>query len=142
MPPKMFCHVAKFALIELYTCINMSLPITYYTVLLLAALHIHLVRSVFFFSGKRRNVNTSESLKIWFDNFDISKTSSGRNKRPDTGKNLSSYRNVSSIYSPDERCEKGLPLSMAVLQFAPYVYDTPAIKYVKFVTPKTVTTKG
>ena len=107
----------------------MSLSITCYTVILLVFLHMSSVCSVLIFRKKNIKYNKSESYTFYFDNLDIKLTASGRYYRPrDIGKNLFSYRNISSIYTTDERCENetGLPLSMAVLQYAPYVYDTVA----------------
>ena len=112
----------------------MSLSIACYTVILLVFLHLSSVRSVLIFRKKGTNrYNKSESYTIYVDNLDVKSTASGRYDRPrDIGKNLFSYRNISSIYTTDERCENetGLPLSMAVLQYAPYVYDEPSFKFI------------
>jgi hypothetical protein len=98
-------------------------------VLLLAVLHVSLVRSVFFFTGKKQKVNESESYTIFLENMEFPKS---KKVPPGTGKHLSSYRNVSRIYTTDQRCKIGLPLSMALVQFAPYVYDQWGVSKPKF----------
>ena len=121
----------------------MSLSITCYTVVLLVSLHMSSVCSVFFFTKKDIKYNKSESFTFYFDNLDIKFMGSSQYSRPrDIGKNLFSYRNISSIYTTDERCENetGLPLSMAVVHFAPYVYDKYA--YPKYIPPVFVTVNG
>ena len=109
----------------------MASPITFCTVLLLTSLYMPPVRSVFFFTKKKLDYNKSESYTIVYDSLDIQDATPGRYPRPpNIGEYLSSYRNISSTYNTDERCENGQPLSMGVLPYAPYVYDTFGMKRV------------
>ena len=105
----------------------MSLHTIYYVFLVFAAVNFRLVCCVFFYS--KITVNESDSYKIYVDYLDVPK--SDRYKRPpNVGKELKSYRNIAHQYTPDERCEKGLPLSMAVIQYPPYVHTTFGSKFI------------
>lgn len=111
----------------------MKVHIICYPAILLAISHIPLVHTLYFHSGgKKANININESYTISSNAIKIPESSSAKYKRPlGVGKNIYLYRNVSRFYTTDERCEKGFPLGMALLQFAPYVKDHMNTTWVK-----------
>lgn len=90
-------------------------------VFLLALTHFHLATSIFFHFNAMPNVSESESFMLYSHSVIY-----GRKNlvKGDLGVKASYYENLTRYFTLDERCNGGMPLTMAIFPLSPYAENS------------------